>query len=57
LGTYFRGAIHSETEQPAYTRRTLVDDRWSQLKVFSASDETAATNAKAIDSLPIRAAA
>lgn len=57
LGSYFRGAIHSEIEQPAYTRRTLVDDRWSQLKVFSASDETNAKNGKAIDTVPIRAAA
>jgi hypothetical protein len=45
LSSYFRSAIHSEMERPASTRRTLVDDHWSQLKVFAA-DDTVGSNAK-----------
>ncbi len=55
LATYFRGAIHSETEHPASTRRTLIDDRWSQLKVF-ADDELAAHDASNSEA-EVRAAA
>jgi glycosyltransferase involved in cell wall biosynthesis len=40
LATYFRGAIHSEFERPASTRRTLVDDRWSPLRVFVDDEKT-----------------
>lgn len=55
LAAYFRGAIHSEVQHPAIARRTLVDDHWSQLKVFS--DSAATADDQSFEPAPVRAAA
>lgn len=59
LATYFRGAIHSEVQFPSIARRTHVDDRWSQLKVFTEADEsnTERADKNADDVVPLRTAA
>lgn len=55
LSAYFRGAIHSEVQHPAIARRTLVDDNWFELKVYS--DQDGATDTSTGEFAPIRTAA